>query len=141
MEHHGETPEPRDRTSLLTDTGKQLRIGVFLQRENVYKTFKFTPKTATQVLVWGAIVPATVGLALYYQDVSVCAVCAVSCTPPNALVAIRRSRLAPPYILANEHLFSFFLLSVFFTRLCAAFALRCARRLHTTGQARSAESR
>ncbi|KAH8081888.1 hypothetical protein HD553DRAFT_343961 [Filobasidium floriforme] len=31
-------------------------------RENVYRTFKFTPKTARQVTLWGALVPALVGL-------------------------------------------------------------------------------
>jgi hypothetical protein len=39
-------------------------------RENVYKTFRFTSTTSRQVLVFGAVVPALIGAACYYNDVS-----------------------------------------------------------------------
>ncbi|KAJ9102703.1 hypothetical protein QFC20_004976 [Naganishia adeliensis] len=37
-------------------------------RENVYKTFRFTSTTSRQVLVFGAVVPALIGAACYYND-------------------------------------------------------------------------
>lgn len=40
------------------------------QRENVYKTFRFTSKTSRQVVVFGAVVPAIIGAACYLNDVS-----------------------------------------------------------------------
>lgn len=39
-------------------------------RENVYKTFRFTSTTSRQVLVFGAVVPALIGAACYFNDVS-----------------------------------------------------------------------
>lgn len=40
-------------------------------RENVYKTFRFTSTSSRQVLVFGAVVPALIGAACYYNDVSI----------------------------------------------------------------------
>ncbi|GHJ90077.1 hypothetical protein NliqN6_6479 [Naganishia liquefaciens] len=37
-------------------------------RENVYKTFRFTSKTSRQVVVFGAVVPALIGAACYFND-------------------------------------------------------------------------
>jgi hypothetical protein len=44
------------------------------QRENVYRTFKFTPRTAQLITFWGAVIPAGMALAAWASDVSVIAV-------------------------------------------------------------------
>ncbi len=41
------------------------------QRENVYQHFRFTPKTARQVLFWGAIIPLGMGYVAWKTDVSI----------------------------------------------------------------------
>ena len=42
-----------------------------MQRENVYQTFKWTPRATRQVLLWGAIVPGTIAALAWRYDVSV----------------------------------------------------------------------
>lgn len=41
------------------------------QRENVYKTFRMTPKASRQVFVWGFIAPVLVAGLAWSTDVSV----------------------------------------------------------------------
>jgi hypothetical protein len=57
----GETSRPSSPSASPTSTS---------QRENVYRTFRFTPKTARLVTVWGAIVPGLVGLTAWSVNVS-----------------------------------------------------------------------
>lgn len=40
------------------------------QRENVYQTFKWTPRATRQVLMWAVIVPGSIAAIAYRYDVS-----------------------------------------------------------------------